>query len=194
MLAEFLHNLGSVKESQDVRRIRFNKTVLVIDVTLNTVFCNHPLKSEAFIELCTTPLDQIKTDVYILSYEEVKSHRILLRDKREFAHSLDEFIWTSSLLVAKGRLATNTDLTATIGVKHDADISRLEQIPYLEEIVAELTINSYPLMDISPHLNIPHKFVISFYNAALNLGLLEFNLEEKVITKKTFGGLFSKKT
>ena len=192
MLAEILHNLDSAKKSLDVISLKINKIIFVIDVTLNTIFCNLNLQSYAFFELCITPFDCLEIDVHTLSYEQAKTHKAVRRDKTELSHSLEQFIWISSLLVAQGRLPINTDLSVTISVKNDALISKLEQIPYLEEIIAELNINPCSLMEVSTRLNIPYRYAVSFYNAALNLDLLEFNVNKKVVTKKTFAGIFSK--
>lgn len=194
MLAEFLHNLELVKQSLNVIRLKFNRIILVIDVRLNTVYCNFPLQSKAFIEFCNTPVGQLKTDIKTLSYEEAQSHKTLRREKNELSHPLKEFIWISSLLVAQGRLPINTDLTVFIGIKNDIDTCSLEQIPHLEEIIAKLSNDSYSLMEISERLDIPHRYIVSFYNVALNLDLLEFKVKKKIDAKKVFTGIFTKKS
>ena len=192
ILSEFLHHYEKAKSSLSTIRIRFNEIILVLDVTLNTVYCSIPLESELFVEFCKTPIDDFKIEVKVLSYEEVRSNRVQRREFNQLSHSLEQFIWVISLLSANGRLPNNKDLTASFGVRDDADFSKLEKIPYLDEIVIELKKTPSVLMGISGRLGVPHKYVVSFFNAALNIDVLEFNSPKKNKTKKVLGSFFDK--
>ena len=115
-----------------------------------------------------------------------------IREKADFVHSIESFFWTMSLLISRGRLPVNTDATKIMGLKTELDLSTVEPIPYASEIVDLLNDEPCRLLEISERLEIPQKFVFAFYNAALCLGMIEYDISVASKAKKTFGNLFRK--
>ena len=99
-------------------------------------------------------------------------------------------MWTSSLLTSRGKLPKNTDVTKKIVLKNKIDLSHLEPIPYIPEIIALLNNNPEYLLEIAEKLEIPQRYVFAFYFAALNLDMLEF--KKSTITIKSFVDIFRK--
>lgn len=188
LLSTVLCYLDQSKRESSVIRLNFDDIVIVIDYALNTIYCSLSLTSPKFDEFCSRP-SMPSVDVYQLEFDEVRLER---RNAKSVGNSIESFIWTCTLLTAKGRLPSYTDISRSIGIKQDADFSKLESIPCLDQIVEELKQGSCKLMEVSTRLNILQKYVFSFYNAAANLDFLEFDIIKKVTNpKKAKSGFFS---
>ena len=151
-----MHYIDQSKRSLEVIRLTFDQAVIVIDYSLNTIYCNMPLTSPEFDKLFREPSNPA-IDVYALEYDEIRAER---RNSVKLGNSIEAFIWTSTMLTAKGRLPSHTDISRKISVKSDANFERLEKIPYLEHLNSALQSESIALGEISHYLNVPAKICI----------------------------------
>jgi len=190
MIASLLHSQEQARQSYQLLQLKFNEIVIVIDHTLNTVYCNVPITADKFSEECYKPIGQDNVAIRELGYDEAKTHKIHRREKPEFTHTIESFIWTTSLLTARGRLPENTDITQSIELKNSLDLSRLEPFPHVDKIASVLSNNPYNLLEIAKQLEIPQRYVFAFYYAAFNLNKIKFIKQGKA--KKSFGNLFRK--
>ncbi len=191
-LSLFLEKLDQVKKSHQVIRLAIGDVIIIMDHTLNTVYCNVLITKEEFVDKCCQPIDRDNISINELDYNEIKAHKIKIREQAGFVHSIESFIWTLSLLTSRGRLPENTDVTKMMSLKTGLDLSALEPIPYASEIVNLLNHEPSSLLEISELLDIPQKFVFAFYNAVLSLGMIEYNISTVSKAKKTFGKFFRK--
>ena len=188
LLSSFLHSLNMAKKSHQLVQVKYNDLLLVFDYALNTVFCNLSIADDKFASMCNSPISQEKNETRELDYDETKTHRIVRLANKELSHSIESFIWTSSLLTSRGKLPKNTDVTKNICLKKKIDLSHLEPIPYLAEINALLSRNPESLLETAEKLGIPQRYVFAFYFAALNLDMIEFS--KSTTTKKSIIKLF----
>ena len=189
-LSLFLEKLEQIKKYHQVIQLTIGDVIIIMDHTLNTVYCNVLLTKEEFVEKCCQPIDRDNISIYELDYNEIKAHKIKIREQADFVHSIESFIWTVSLLTSRGRLPENTDVTKLMSLKTGLDLSGLEPIPYVSEIVKLLNHEPSSLLEISEKLQVPQKFVFAFYNAVLSLNMIEYNIGTASKAKKTFGRLF----
>ena len=188
LLSSFLHSLNMAKKSHQLVQLKYNDLLLVFDYSLNTIFCNLSITGDKFASMCDSLISQEKNETRELDYDETKTHRTVRLANQGLIHSIESFIWTSSLLTSRGKLPNNTDFTKKIGLKKKIDLSHLEPIPYLPEIIALLSKNPESLLEIIEKLGIPQRYVFAFYFAALNLDMIEFS--KSTVTKKSIINIF----
>ena len=191
-LSLFQEKLEQVKKSHQVIRLTIGDVIIIMDHTLNTVYCNVLITKEEFVDKCCQPIDSDKISIDELDYNEIKAHKIKIREQADFVHSIESFVWTMSLLTSRGRLPENTDVTKMMSLKIGLDLSTLEPIPYASEIVNLLHHEPSSILELSEQLDIPQKFIFAFYNAALSLDKIEFNISTASKAKKSFGKFFRK--
>ena len=196
MISVLLENSEEAKTTAEVIRLEFDKIVMIIDYTLNTIYCSVDPTDVDYQKLCSNFITEYKIEKRILSYGEAKTQRIQWRKNQELSHPIGTFVATSSLLTAKGRLPEGVDLTKKISLKGGFDSCVFELIPYSEEIIHKINEHSVPLLELATLTDIPQKYIFSFYNIASNLNLLDTVIElvpqEKEEKKSLFKKLFKK--
>ena len=86
------------------------------------------------------------------------------------AHDIEAFIWKISLWSSRGRVPKNTNLRACAGLTAWPNLTRLEPIPDGLRITALMMRELLPLVEVAKQLNLPQRYVFSFYSAARALG------------------------
>ncbi len=204
MISWFLHQLEIAKQTYQLIEIKFNGILIIIDQTLNTIYCNCALDSKKFSEQCSTIAEPGIFEIRELAYDEVKTHQSFRRERPELSHSIESFIWATSLHTSQGRIREHTDTAKVIGLKRSVDFNQFAKAPYMNEIIGLLEAGSNSLAEIQKQLGIPYESIFDIYNALLNLGLIEFNLGAEEVKKqskvkvdgepkKIFGGFFKRK-
>ena len=179
ILSVFMEKLEWAKVSHQLIQLKFSGVTIVIDHNLNTIYCDTLIEKEKYYDICNLPISSSEITAHELSYEETEIHKNLRRDKLEYVHSIESFIWTTSLLISNGRLPENTDVLKKIRLKEGLELDSFETIPHVKEIEKFLRNKQCNLMGVSQHLQIPQRYVFAFYNAALNLGMIEINVKNK---------------
>ncbi len=85
---------------------------------------------------------------------------------------IELFLWKLAVRTARGRIPVGTDLRAPIHLTHWPNLSRLMPIHHGLRIAALWTSQPVSLMETATILNIPPKYIFSFYSAANALGLI----------------------
>lgn len=80
-------------------------------------------------------------------------------------------VWKVTLWAARGRVPIGTDLERPIYLKHWPNMTRLTIFPYAMRIAALWVNQPCSLLDTANMLNIPQRYVFSFYSATHALGL-----------------------
>ncbi len=175
MLLSLIQQIASVKKSQSVVRMKYGDIAIVIDRTVDIIYCNHSIRSEEYAEYCYESLDPSQIKVFDLDESERRSYRTKMDNSPDMAHSIESFIWTTSLLTSRGRLLAKTDISRIVSLKTWPNLTRLEQMPHAMQIAAVLSKIPASLEDIAAQLQIPQRYVFAFYNGALALDMIEFD-------------------
>jgi hypothetical protein len=105
--------------------------------------------------------------------KEVEQAQEKLSKEPDNVYDLENFIWTSMLLTSAGRLHRNIDLPKRVMLKHWPNLTRLEPFPHVVRISALWANDPLNMLEGAHNLDIPQRYVFSFYNAACSLGLME---------------------
>ncbi len=179
ILSTFMEKLEWSKVSHQLIQLTFSEVTIVIDHKLNTIFCDALLESEKYYYICNSLISSSEITAHELNYEEAEMHKNLRRDKLEYVHSIESFIWTTSLLVSHGRLPEDTDVLKKIKLKEGLDLDNFETIPHAKDIEKFLRNKHCSLIVVSQHLQIPQRYIFAFYNAVLSLDMIEVNIKNK---------------
>ena len=85
---------------------------------------------------------------------------------------IDHFLWKLAVRTARGRIPAGTDLRAPVYLRHWPNLSRLLPVQHGLRIAALWTRHPVSLMEAATILNIPPKYLFSFYSAASTIGLI----------------------
>jgi hypothetical protein len=86
---------------------------------------------------------------------------------------LENFMWTAMLLTSSGKLHRNVDIRRRVMLKQWPNLSRVETFPHVFRIAALWKTDGFNMLEIAHNLQIPQRYVFSFYNACCILGLIE---------------------
>lgn len=146
--------------------------ILIIPET-HQVYCTLDTQSNEFTMLCNTPVQTGQVSLHILSSTEVLTHEARIRENAASLLDIEAFLWVTSLLTAQGRLSRHMDINQRIVLKYWPNLTRLEQFPQVMRIAALWNQRPSTPLDIAKALDIPQRYVFSFYTAAHTLNLFE---------------------
>lgn len=92
-------------------------------------------------------------------------------DQNDPQHDLDALVWRLALVACRGRFPADTDPHAPVTLKHWPNLTRLQSFPHALRIAALWSQESHSLLDTAKLLDIPQRYVFSFYSAANLIGL-----------------------
>lgn len=160
------------------------------------VYCNLDTRSGEFAALCHNPVQTGQFALHIPSGAELLQLEQQVNDDSGKLLDLEAFVWSSSLLTAKGCLARGVDINQKVALKHWPNMPRIEQFPHIMRIAALWNQRPGTVFDIAKALNVPQRYVFSFYTAANTLNLFELDqtkLKSREKEKpKESRGLFSR--
>lgn len=84
---------------------------------------------------------------------------------------IDVFLWKISLWSSRGRIPKQTDLKSAVYLSRWPNLSRLELVPHALQMSALMTKKPIRLSSIANQLNIPQRYVFSFYSACVCMGI-----------------------
>jgi hypothetical protein len=159
-------------------------------------YCTLDTHSDEFAMLCNNPVQTGQVALHIPSSSELLPLEEDARQHEGDILDLEGFIWVTSLLTAQGRLSRSVDVNKRIALKHWPNMTRLEQFPQVMRIAALWGQRPGTLFEIAKALDIPQRYVFSFYTAASALNLFELDqtkLKSREKEKpKESRGLFSR--
>lgn len=179
LLSAFLNVCEQSKYTDKIMRLKIRSQLFIIDYNRDFVYHDKPIFTDAYAEVCQRTVNPVEIKIHNLDHSEQRLYQQKIIDDAEHCHSVDSFIWTTSLLVSRGRLPLNTDINKKVGVKHWPNLTRLEQIPNGIQIAAVFYKHPGSLVEISSWSKIDQRYIFAFYNASLSLELLE--LDDKKI-------------
>ena len=175
MLSTLLDTLVQSEHTQKVMRLKFKGHIIVVDHANDFIYCDHSIYTNQYAELCHNPIDAENIKVHELDSSEIRLYRKKAEEEPEHAHSIESFIWTTSLLTSRGRLLKYTDINKKVGLKYWPNLTRLELIPHAMQIAAVFYKHPGSLLEVSRWLKIEQRYVFAFYNAVLALKYIELD-------------------
>lgn len=142
---------------------------------MSQAYCTLDTRADEFAMLCNNPVQTGQVALHIPSSTELLQLEEEARDHAGGILDLEAFIWVVSLLTAQGRLSRNVDVNKRIALKHWPNMTRLEQFPQVMRIAALWSQRPGTLFEIAKALDIPQRYVFSFYTAASTLNLFELD-------------------
>jgi len=195
LLKTLLDQIKSIKGSEQVYRLKYHDLIIVLDDSQNSIYCNLPLTNDEYSDICFSEIEHKNIKIHDLDYSEIRLYRKKIDENPDRAHTIESFIWSTSLLTSRGRLPDDTDVTKKVGLKIWPNLTRVELTPHAMHVAAVLNKNPANLLEISDWINVEQRYVFAFYNAALSLGILEidssklkksaFNFSNKNSNKKS---------
>lgn len=192
LLGTLLDELDKIKGSEQLYRLKYHDLIIVMDHSQDSIYCNLPVTIEEFSEVCFSEIDTKKIKIHDLDYSEVRLYRNKIKENPDRAHSIESFIWITSLLTSRGRLPEKTDVTKKVGLKVWPNLTRSELSPHSMNIAAVFSKHPGNLLEVSEWLNIEQRFVFAFYNAAFILGMIESDSSKLKKSSFSFGRKNSK--
>ena len=197
--------LSSIKDAVRLARqcqqgvlLNFPKTKIYVLPEVHRIFCTVAIDRFEFIELIQACNAGDGGKMHILSTPEIHELNDLILQQSDALYDLESFVWSSTLLSSQGVLSRDLDPNKPVGLKHWPSLTRLELFPHVMPIAAQWSAGAMSAYDVSKSLNIPQRYVFSFYNAANALGLIEMD-PDKLIKKQSApstaeapSGLFSR--
>jgi len=194
LLAVVLDQIKTTKAKEEKFRLKFKDLIIVIDHTKNKIYCNTPLTDDEYPILCSNEIDPKDVKIHDLDYSEERLYQSKMEKNSDRTHSFESFIWTTSMLTARGRLPVNTNITKPVGLKTWPNLTRVELIPHAMNMAAVFSKHPGSLLDVTKWLKIEQKYVFAFYNAALSLDMIEFDAKKLKQVKSSFGKKGSEKS
>lgn len=124
-------------------------------------------------KICSTPLSMANYSSKVI--EDAAAMRVMNKMSEDASRyvSFDDFLWRTGLWVSDGQLPKDTDLVTPITLRHWPNMTRLGKLPHAARIAALLIKTPMSLPAVAKVLNLPMSDVVTFYNAAASIGLIE---------------------
>jgi hypothetical protein len=185
------------KQSQQIVEIKSPTYSVCILPKEHLIFTQLVIDDKNFIAFSRNKIKQGEVNFHILSSIETGKLELNMSKQPEYIHSLESFLWTSSLLASKGRLPITVDMSKRTALKYWPSFARIEAFPYSMRIAALWHHSPDTLVEMSQKLEIPQRYVFAFYNGADALGLIEHDAKKvkqqiKAKPKKKGGGLLTR--
>jgi len=126
------------------------------------------MPEEYMCSLAASPMDD---DSLLVTELKIGAHSGL--DPLDPQHDLDVLLWKLSLLACRGRFPVGTDPHAPVVLKSWPEPARLREIPYAARMADMWHRSPHSLVATANVLDIPQRYVFSFYSAAYLMGLAD---------------------
>ena len=156
-------------------RLKIRSQLFIIDYNRDFVYHDRSIFTDEYAEVCQRTVNPAEIKIHDLDHSEQRLYQQKMIDDAEHCHTIDSFIWTTSMLISRGRLPKGTDINNKVGLKYWPNLTRLEQIPNGMQIAAVFYKHPGSLVEISNWLKIDQRYIFAFYNASLSLGLIELD-------------------
>ncbi|MCK5810719.1 MAG: hypothetical protein KAH00_06490 [Cocleimonas sp.] len=185
------------KQSQQIVEVKAQPHSVYILPDKHQIFTAIDIGNESFIKFSRDKIAQGEMNIHILSSIETGKLELQMSKQPEYIHSLESFLWTSSLLASQGRIPATIDIDKKTALKYWPSFARIEAFPYSMRIAALWHHSPDTLVQMATKLAIPQRYVFAFYNGADALGLIEHDPKKvkkqiKASPKQKGGGLITR--
>jgi hypothetical protein len=146
----------------------------------NRMLCaspDHELKA-----LCLVPVQQRLITISLLNATDANTQALRQRVEQSLQHGkpLDQFIWKVALWTARGHIPTGTDLQQPVRLSRWPNLTRLLLTPYSLQIASLWHKRTYSLLETAKVLDIPQRYVFTFYSGARALHLIKITPSDTI--------------
>lgn len=138
----------------------------------NRMLCeipDHQLKA-----LCLVPVQQRLITISPLDITDPKMQPLCQSVQNlQRCQPLDQLIWKIALWTARGHLPEGTDLQKVVQLSRWPNLTRLLLTPYSLQIASLWHKRPYSLLETAKLLDIPQRYVFTFYSGVIALQLLK---------------------
>lgn len=160
-------------QSKQMVELKTHEQQMFIMPDVSQIYFSLPLEGEAYVEFCSSPIRKNHVHIHILNTSEAELAKHKANQNKELVSDLEAFVWTSQLLTAQGRLPRGIDVNKPALLKYWPNMTRVEAIPHMMNIAAVWSDAPNSMVELARRLDIPQRYVFSFYNVAATLGLME---------------------
>lgn len=160
-------------QSKQMVELKTHDQQMFIMPDVSQIYFTLPLSGKGYVEFCSSPMRKNHVHIHILNTSEAELAKHKANQNKELVSDLEAFVWTSQLLTAQGRLARGVDINRPALLKYWPNMTRVEAIPHMMNIAAVWSDTPNSMVELAKRLDIPQRYVFSFYNAAVTLGLME---------------------
>ncbi|OYY74607.1 MAG: hypothetical protein B7Y40_04510 [Gammaproteobacteria bacterium 28-57-27] len=141
-------------------------------------FVSTPMPEPFLRAVCARSMDASPVSVGLIDQEPKKIGAS--EDPR--LRRLDNMLWKISLWSSRGRVPVGTSLTAPVRLRGWPNIPRLMSVPHSMRISALWATQPSGLLETARKLDVPYRFVFSFYTACQSFGLVELQKSSETIS------------
>jgi len=196
-IGKLIGGVRLAKQSQQIVEVKSKPYSVFILPNEHQIFTELSTEETEFIEFSRAKVNIDEMSLHILSSIETGKLELKMSKQPKCTHSLESFLWTSSLLASQGRLPITVDLERKTALKYWPSFARIEAFPYSMRIAALWHHSPDTLFQMAEKLGIPQRYVFAFYSGADALDLIErdpkrVKQQMKAKPKKKGGGLISR--
>lgn len=148
----------------------FAELIILLPET-NQAFC--PLKDHELRAICLMPIQHRLINTILINQTD-KTFYAQIQKNMIQSQPLDQFLWKISLWTSHGRIPVGIDLNKPVYLYRWPNLTRLLLTPHALRIAALWKKCPYSLIDTAHALNIPQRYVFTFFAAVHSLQLVRF--------------------
>lgn len=132
-------------------------------------FASTPMPEPFLRAVCARSMDASPVSIGLVELEP----KAIGVSEDQRLRRLDNMLWKISLWSSRGRVPQGTSLTAPVRLRSWPNIPRLMSVPHSMRIAALWGVQPSSLLETAQKLDVPYRFVFSFYTACQSFGLVE---------------------
>ncbi len=154
-------------------------TPMILSAERNQLFCGCDSTENQLRTMTLLPLSK-SSHLRMTTLSEAEIQQRLAVGKLA-AQPLDSFLWKMALWTSRGKVPKGTDLSKNIVLLHWPNFTRLIVTPHALEISALWIAQPQSLLDTAKLLDIPQRYVFSFFSAtcAIKLAFIDRRLDKR---------------
>jgi len=153
----------------------YTSTILLSDK--NQLLCGYGATDGQWRTMALLPLSSSRLRMITISEIEIEAHQIV---DHLVVHPLENFLWKIALWTARGRVPKGTSLNNNVRLTQWPNFTRLVLTPHALEIAALWMNQPHSLLQTAKVLEIPQRYVFSFFSAANTLRLVSVESGENL--------------
>jgi hypothetical protein len=158
-------------------------TPMILSAERNQLFCGCDSTENQLRTMTLLPLSK-SSHLRMTTLSETEIQQRLTTDKL-IAQPLDSFLWKMALWTSRGKIPKGADLSRSIVLLHWPNFTRLIVTPHAMEISALWIAQPQSLLDTAKLLDIPQRYVFSFFSAACAIKLAFIDRRQDKRTSET---------
>lgn len=146
---------------------------LYLDPADGFAFSNLPMHAEPVLQLARSSLATADVEIECFQYDRADVVRDTVGTQRGIINRLESVLWLSALFGSRGRLPEGVCTRQRLQLRYWPDMTRLELFPHAMELAARWLHRPLTLEQMMAARDVPPRYTIAFYNAALAIDAFE---------------------